>query len=243
MLVSEAVAHRAREFERRTYASANGGSMPYRLFVPTGYGETNRRYPLVLWLHGGEGRGNDNEKQIAGGNDAGATVWIQPRNQARFPAFVLAPQCPEGEMWTTAGLTVRPTPRLMDVIDLLRKLEREYRIDPARIYVAGQSMGGFAVWSLVTAYPRMFAAAVPICGGGDEALAERLVGTPIWAFHGELDRAVSVERSRSMVAAVVKAGGRARLTEYKGAGHTVWQQAFADPELLPWVFEQNRRKP
>lgn len=213
--------------------------MPYRLFVPPGY-DRGRTYPLVLWLHGGGGRGSDNRKQISEGNSIGATVWTLPRNQARFPALVLAPQCPEGEMWTTIGPNVRPTPRLLDVMALLKQLQREYRIDPARIYVAGQSMGGFATWALLAEYPKTFAAAIPICGGGDEKSAPKMKGIPIWAFHGELDRAVSVERSRRMVAAVVRAGGKARLTEYKGVDHVVWNRAFSDPKLLPWVFAQTR---
>jgi predicted peptidase len=101
-------------------------------------------------------------------------------------------------------------------------------------------MGGYGTWALITAYPDMFAAAVPICGGGDETKA-KLVTTPVWAFHGELDRAVSVERSRTMVAAVRRAGGRAQLTEYEGDDHVIWNRAFAEPKLLPWVFAQKRR--
>lgn len=217
----------AATFEKRAH-----GTMPYRLFVPEQYDRT-RAYPLVVWLHGGGGRGNDNEKQIAEGNSRGATVWTAHQT------FVVAPQCPEGEMWTTLQ-PVRSTRQLRKVVALIRELQRTYSIDARRIYVAGQSMGGFAVWALLAEYPRMFAAAVPICGGGDTAHAARMKDIPIWAFHGAHDRAVPVERSREMIAALRRAGGRPRYTEYADADHVVWNRAFDDRALLPWVFAQRR---
>jgi predicted peptidase len=88
----------------------------------------------------------------------------------------------------------------------------------------------------------MFAAAIPVCGGGNEARASLLVHTAIWAFHGEKDAAVSVERSRKMIAAIRKAGGTPRYTEYKEVGHNSWERAFSEPDLLPWVFEQRTRQ-
>jgi predicted peptidase len=112
--------------------------------------------------------------------------------------------------------------------------------DRARTYPLVQSMGGYGAWALIAEYPDLFAAAVPICGGGDTAKATRMKNVPVWAFHGELDRAVPVERSREMVAALRRAGGRVRYTEYKGADHVVWNLAFGEAELLPWVFAQRR---
>ena len=201
------------------------------------------RSAIVLWLHGGAGRGNDNEKQITGGNSAGAGVWAAPANQSRYPAFVVAPQCPEGETWTTGSTRVEPTPRLRQAVELLDELRKAYSIDPQRLYLAGQSMGGYAVWALLATYPDMFAAAIPICGGGDVSQARKMTQVSIWAFHGELDRSVSVERSREMVVAVKRLGGTVRYTEYKGADHVVWSLAFAEPALLPWVFAQRRDVP
>ncbi len=220
----------ASQFEKRVFRRGTADALPYRLFVPPGY-DAAKRYPLVLWLHGGAGRGTDNEKQIAGGNRAGATVWTQPRNQARWPAFVVAPQCPEGATWKE---------RLPQVVALVRELRTAYGIDPERVYVAGQSMGGYGVWAALAAHPELFAAAVTICGGGDASQASRIARVPVWVFHGARDRAVPVEYSRQMVAAVRRAGGEVRYTEYKRADHVVWNKAFAEPELLPWVFAQRR---
>lgn len=228
---------RADTFEGRIYRNVRGEAMPYRLYVPANY-DKRKKYPLILWLHGGGGRGSDNQKQLTEGNSAGATVWTKPENQSKHPSFVVAPQCPENKMWTSIRPTVEPTDQLRLVMELLRELRRAYSIDDERIYVAGQSMGGYGTWALISEYPKMFAAAVPICGGGNESDAARLVDVPIWAFHGELDRAVKVERSRNMIAAIRRAGGKPRYTEYEGADHVVWNMAFNEPELLPWVFAQ-----
>jgi len=229
----------ATAFEKHVFQRGSRDPLPYRLFVPEGH-DRGGKYPLILWLHGGGGRGRNNEDQLREGNSVGATVWTTRANQSRNPAFVVAPQCPEGEMWTTVGPNVRPSARLRQVVTLVKELLKTYSIDPRRVYIAGQSMGGYAVWALLAEWPDLFAAAVPICGGGDVSHAPRMSRVPIWAFHGELDRAVNVERSRVMTAAVRRAGGKVRYTEYQGADHVVWNRAFAEPELLPWVFAQRR---
>lgn len=237
LLLPFAVKGQISVFKARIYTSSSGKTIPYRLFVPAKY-DSRKKYPLVLWLHGGGGRGSDNEKQITDGNTKGATVWAESRNQSRYPAFVVAPQCPEGEMWTTIQPEVKSTEWLRLAVELIKELQKSYTIDADRIYVAGQSMGGYATWALLAEYPKMFAAAIPICGGGNESDAADLTDTPIWAFHGELDRSVKVERSRDMIAAIKKAGSKPKYTEYKGEGHVVWNMAFAEPKLLPGVFAQ-----
>ncbi len=225
-------------FQAKTYQNSRRETMPYRLFIPQGYGKP-KRYPLVLWLHGGAGRGRDNLKQISGGNTVGSHVWASIENQSKNPCFVVAPQCPHNESWATLD-RAKPSVQVRLVLELLQNLRRTYSVDAQRIYVAGQSMGGFGTWSVISEHPSMFAAAIPICGGGDELEASKLTKTPIWAFHGEKDEAVSVERSRRMIAAIKQYGGMPKYTEYKGAGHVIWDKVFSEPELLSWVFAQNR---
>ena len=232
------VAQKASVFLTKIYKNSRGETMPYRLFVPRGYNK-QRKYPLVLWLHGGGGRGNDNVKQISGGNTLGAHVWTQPENQSRYSCFVVAPQCPENEYWTIFN-TTQPSRQMQLALEILQDLQRTFNIDSQKLYVAGQSLGGFGTWSVISEHPQMFAAAVPICGGGTESEASKLIRMPIWAFHGEADQAVSVERSRKMIAAIKAAGGAPKYTEYKGVGHVIWERVFNEAELLPWVFAQTR---
>lgn len=236
MLPAWSYARNAGGFAGYVYRDARGQAMPYRLFVPEDYRKENR-YPLVVWLHGGAGRGSDNLKQITGGNISGSRVWTQAENQSRYPCLVVAPQCAENGLWATIE-KAEPTVQLLMALEVIKDLQHKMSVDARRIYVAGQSMGGFGAWSLVTNYPRRFAAAIPVCGGGDESKARRLVLEHVWAFHGEMDASVNVERSRTMIAAIRRAGGNARYTEYKGEGHVIWEKVFHEPELLPWVFAQ-----
>ncbi|HEY0079612.1 MAG TPA: prolyl oligopeptidase family serine peptidase [Pyrinomonadaceae bacterium] len=225
-------------FLERTYQNPRGASMPYRLFVPRGYDE-RRAYPLVLWLHGGRGPRSDRDKPISEGNRIGSHVWTSVGNQSRNPCFVLAPQCPPNEVWADIE-TAKPTKHLQVAYELLQEIQQNYRVDAQRLYVVGQSMGGFGTWSLISEHPHVFAAAIPVCGGGDKAQASKLTDMPVWAFHGERDEAVSVVRSREMIAAIRRAGGSPKYTEYQGMGHVIWDKVFSEPGLLSWVFAQNR---
>ena len=225
-------------FRAGIYKNAGGERMLYRLALPRNYSQ-RKKYPLVLWLHGGAGRGKDNLKQITGGNTSGSHVWTKPENQSVHPCFVLAPQCPENGQWATLD-RVRPDRQLQLALETLADLQKRFSIDAGRLYVTGQSLGGYGTWAAICEYPEMFAAAVPVCGGGDETQASKIARLPVWAFHGEKDQAVSVEHSRNMIAAIRKAGGTPKYTEYKGAGHVIWDDVFKEPDLVSWVFTQRR---
>lgn len=222
----------------KTFKNATGESLPYRLFIPANY-DQKKKYPLVLYLHGGGGRGADNRKQIDGGNGFLIDLFTGNTTQARYPSFVVAPQSPD-EGWIANYRSVTPTKYLHLVTELLAELRKTYSIDGARLYVAGQSMGGFGTFAMIAENPKLFAAGVPLCGGGDEAKASQFRGTPIWAFHGAQDEAVAVERSRTIVAAIRKAGGEAKYTEYPDIGHIIWPSVVKETELLPWLFAQRR---
>lgn len=213
--------------------------MPYQLFTPAGY-ESGSKYPLVLFLHGLEALGSDNKKQISGMDYAGSHIWTKPQGQAVYPCFVLAPQCPRGAFWANP-ITRNPTGQLERVVEILDYLIRQYPIDPDRIYVTGQSLGGFGVWALISNYPDRFAAAVPVCGGGRTGKVRAIAHVPVWAFHGSADPIVPVFESRRMIAAIRKAGGDPKFTEYKFVLHNVWNLAYADPEMVIWLFHQRRR--
>jgi predicted peptidase len=204
-------------------------TMPYRLFVPKGY-DPSKKYPLVLWLHGSGSVGTDNRKQISSASTLGTHTWTRPENQAKYSAFVLAPQ--SGRAWTSPG-------ELETVLEILAAVQKEYSIDSQRLYVAGQSMGGYGTWALIALRPDMFAAAIPLCGGGEVANAPRIANIPIWAFHGAADPTVSVWESRKMIDAIKKVGGKPRYTEYSGVRHEVWERTFKEPGLLDWVFAQH----
>ncbi len=117
------------------------------------------------------------------------------------------------------------------------------RADLARLYIAGLSMGGYGTWYASAIDNRPFAAAVPICGGGDPDWAQRYAGLPIWTFHGDADTAVPVGRSREMIAALkaVKHTPEPIYTEIAGGPHDVWTDAFKRDDLFQWLFSQQKQ--
>ena len=223
-------------FLARTYTNARHEVMPYRLFVPIGYDKA-KAYPLVIWLHGAGGEGEDNVAQIENDQTLGTHTWTRPEVQAKHPAFVLVPQT-VGPWATEAGPSLSDPERL--VTEVLASVESEYTVDAKRVYVTGQSNGGYGVWDLITKRPNLFAAAIPICGGGNVSLAYRAANMPIWAFHGDSDKTIPVTESRQMIAAIRKVGGTPRYTEFKGVGHDAWPHAFKEPGLVDWLFAQHQ---
>lgn len=206
-------------------AVASKWTLPYRLMSPKTAG--NERYPLLVFLHGAGERGHENLRQL----QTLPAQMAQEEWKLRFPCYVVAPQCPPHLYWGTDEVR----DRLVAMID---ELLREFpAIDSRRIYLTGLSMGGHGSWMLAAHRPDLFAAVVPICGGGQVDEAAKLVKTPLWAFHGDADEVVPVAESRNMIEAIRKAGGKPHYTELKGVGHGSWSHAYSDTEgALAWMF-------
>jgi predicted peptidase len=228
--------------EKHVFADALGEKLPYRLLKPEAI-DSAKKYPLVVFLHGAGERGSDNEKQLVHGVPQFAAKEVREK----FPCFLVAPQCPDGKKWVEVdwGAERHTQPKEMSVpeqliVELVETLIQTKPIDPKRVYITGLSMGGFGTWDLLVRRPDLFAAAVTVCGGGDEATAETIKHIPVWAFHGAKDGAVKPARSRNMIAALEKAGGKPKYTEYPDVGHNSWDKAYKDPELFKWLFAQKK---
>jgi len=238
-------------YTRQTFVAADGSEHAYRLRFPDGFTEgDSRRYPLVLLLHGAGERGSDNEAQLV----HGAIEFAKPQRQAEYPCFVLVPQVATGQRWVDVdwsqpgGVGTFPEKDTADfaaAIGMVRHWIAGGRVDPLRVYVTGLSMGGYGSWYAGAAYRDLFAAAAPVCGGGDPSWAERYAGMPIWAFHGAQDKAVPVVRSREMISALTAAGQQPKplYTEYPEGGHNVWTETYLRDDFFSWLFSQRRTNP
>jgi len=229
-------------FEARVYQDGDY-KLPYRLLRPK-YDDAKKKYPLVIFLHGAGERGDDNQKQLVHGMNDFASDEIM----AKYPTFLMAPQCPEGEKWAdvdwgamSSTLPEKPSRSLAAVMKAADALQKEFPIDAGRIYITGLSMGAYGVWDALARWPEKFAAAAPVCGGGDPAYASKMTDVPIWAFHGDEDKAVKVQRSREMIAALKATGATPKYTEYPGVGHDSWTRTYSDPALYEWLFVQRRK--
>ncbi len=231
--------------ERRMEKAAAGQQLSYWLYVPDGAEKAEAAsVPLILFLHGSGERGADLKKVLVHGPPK-----LAGNGSPLDSALVVSPQCPDGERWKPASLKA-----LLDEV-----LAGYPAADPSRLYITGLSMGGYGTWGMLADFPDLFAAAVPICGGGDITRLKgrpelkrqpttfslenllRAKDVPIWAFHGSDDAAVPAEESELLVDALKKAGGKSvRLTIYQGVGHDSWTQTYADPEVYAWLFAQRK---
>jgi predicted peptidase len=231
-----------KKLEARSYKS--DWTMPYRLFRPA----TNKKVPLVLYLHGSGGLGDDNLKQLSLGNIFGTRVWLLPQNQKDHPCYVVVPQTDRGWARYDSSQPTEGPPKMLPglgdgarlALEIVAALCRKFQIDEHRIYVTGQSMGGAGTWHMTAPRPKLFAAAIACCGSPTMEDATASIATPLWNFQGDADQTVPVTLSRDRIAALRKAGGRPLYTEYAGVGHNVWEWAYTEPELLSWVFSQQR---
>ncbi len=220
------------EFDKLVYQTPQD-TLLYRLLKPKEVKE-NQHYPLVLFLHGSGERGNDNVNNLK----YITTPFLNEKNRNEFPCFLVVPQCPASEKCTYPDWYQEPPEPISTVMDLIDSLKKLPSVDSTRIYVTGLSMGGYGTWYLLTKFPATFAAAAPICGGGDPHQVDTFKHIPIWAFHGAKDDVVPPEQTRELIAAVKKAGGSPKYIEYKKTGHDSWTKAYQEPQLLPWLFSQ-----
>ena len=199
--------------------------LPYLLHVPDGAAPAGG-WPLVLFLHGSGERGDDAEQLRRQG------LPKQLETGLAFPAIVLSPQCPVGDVWPQ---------HFHAVLHLLDAVAARHGADLDRVVATGLSLGGAGTVHLVAAHPERFAALAPICGPWTWYYANpELARLPMWAFHGDADDVVSVDDSRRLVARVRELGGTPRYTEYPGVGHDAWTPAYGDPEVLAWLVGQRR---
>jgi predicted peptidase len=202
--------------------------------------------PLVLFLHGAGERGDDNESQLRHGMKD-LVDWCVANKKF---CVVVAPQCPKAEWWSTKNKDYKNPERYRlgekdnevtpVVLALVTHLVQEKKLSEDRLYLTGLSMGGYGTFALLARRPKLFAAAIPICGGGDVTTARAIKDVPLWVFHGDADSTVPVAMSRAMVQALEVAGGKPKYREYPGVGHNSWSSTYADPEVWAWLFAQKK---
>jgi beta-glucanase (GH16 family)/predicted esterase len=230
------------DFKARKYSSADGHALLYRIHTPKNM-DTSNAYPLILFFHGAGERGDDNERQLV----HGVKPMLDYSRASGSPAIIVAPQCPKDEQWVNVPwaadahrMPQAPSHAMGLAIDLLKETMGTLPVDPQRVYVTGLSMGGFGTWDILQRMPDVIAAAMPVCGGGDTHMTEKMTNVPIWAFHGGRDTVVKTQRTRDMIAAIKKVGGSPKYTEYEGVGHNSWSATYSDQAVLKWMFQQRK---
>lgn len=195
----------------------------YWEYVPNSK-QTEEKLPLLIFLHGMGERGND----LSLVKFNGPPSFLD--NKKDFPFICISPQCPDSVYWNENLL-----------LPFYEEIITNYPIDKNRIYITGLSMGGFGTWGSIVAKPDLFAAAVPVCGGGDPTKLEAIKSMPIWVFHGAKDDVVPLLRSKEMVDGLKELGSDVKFTIYPEATHDSWTATYNNPELYEWLLLQKKK--
>lgn len=247
LLLPFSMAAQEEEVFKKEHFIKDADTLNYRILFPKNFSK-EKEYPLVLFLHGAGERGADNQAQLTHGSE------LFLKNQEDFPAIVIFPQAPKDDYWAKVEVNRDSVPFQFDfmnkepatkslqlVMDLMEEMTSKAYVNKDRIYVGGLSMGGMGTFELIYKKPEMFAAAFAICGGANPEIAKEYPqGFNIWIFHGKKDEVVLPEYSEAMARAINHYGGNAKLSLYPDDNHNSWDSAFAEPNLLPWLFSHKQ---
>ena len=226
------------EFEAKTFVVSNKDTLNYRELLPDNY-NPQKKYPLVLFLHGAGERGSDNKAQLT----HGSKMFTNPVNREKYPAIVLFPQCPTNSWWSSERRPGVGSDALLQAVkDLIDQYIDQGTVDTNRMYIMGLSMGGFGTFDMVCRFPDVFAAAVPICGGIEPERLKVTAGkVKFRIYHGDNDDVVPVENSRKAYRALKNYGADVEYFEFPGCNHASWVPAFNQPDFFSWLFEQKKK--
>lgn len=233
-------------YEAKTFTSSEGQSLNYRELVPDEIAK-GKKYPLVIFMHGAGERGGDNQKHLIHGSQ----MFLNPANRAKHPCFVIFPQCPQDKYWAfikrpKSLLTIKAEEEMPPILAAVKELIDTYlenpSVDKRRVYIMGLSMGGMATYDLVSRFPAIFAAAIPICGAADIQRIADAKDASWRIYHGDADDIVPVECSRQAYMALKKAGAKVEYFEFPGCRHGSWNPAFNQSDFMDWLFAQKKTK-
>ena len=230
----------------------NSDSIPYRILFPKNF-SPNKEYPLLVFLHGAGERGNDNDYQLYHGSN----YFLNYEFRNAFPSIIVFPQCPKNSYW--ANIKGIPNPKyptqknsfsnnlpnnqqLLILESLMSYLEKNYKINSNKRYIAGLSMGGMGAFELIARNPNYFAAGIAVCGGANPKWAKFFKNTPVWIFHGMRDNVVPPELSINMFDAIKIHNPESKLTLYENVGHNSWDQALKEADIMSWLFSHEKEE-
>lgn len=209
---------------KRLMVKEENGILGHMIYEPV---NMTKDMPLLIYLHGAGERGTNLEHVERHG-----VPYLIANENAEIPALVLCPQCPAQFVWNNVAA---------DVKKLIDKIILDYGIKRDRICITGSSMGGYGTWEMGITYPDFFSAIAPVCGGGMQWRSQKLVNTPVKAYHGDKDDVVELINSELMIKNIKSEGGRVELCVLNGFGHNDGiYEAYKNRDLIEWMLQQRR---
>lgn len=223
----------------------------YRILFPENF-DPKYKYPVVFFLHGRGECGSDNEKQLINGGK----LFLKPDVRSQHPSIVVFPQCPEGDYWANVNIVTdsagkrtfnfqkggKPTKIMAALLGMIDNILDKPYVNHTQVYIGGLSMGGMGTYEVLRRKPKTFAAAFAICGGDNLANVDKYKNVPLWIFHGGKDATVNPEFSIAISNQLKIVGKEVKFSYYPDANHNSWDTAFAEPQLLPWLFSRHLMK-
>lgn len=228
---------------------AKGDTLPLRILYPQNFDAT-KKYPVILFLHGSGERGNDNKKQLV----HGGKMFLEDNFRENYPAVVIFPQCANDSYWANVKIfsneksnekfdfktSGRPTKAMQLLTKYVNELQKLSYLDEDRFYIGGLSMGGMGTYELLRRETKTFAAAFIICGGDNINNVKKYYKVPLWIFHGEKDDVVNSQYANDIAKELEKRNAAYKLTIYPNTNHNSWDMAFAEKDLMPWLFSHKK---
>lgn len=235
------------QYKKEVFVS-KAGNLPYRVLYPENF-DPAKKYPLMIFLHGRGESGDNNESQL----NNGGKLFLKDDIRKAFPVITIFPQCPVDSYWanvetdtvnTKRFFTFRkggsPTVAMQMLLNFTDVMVGKPYVDKSKVYVGGLSMGGMGTFELLRRMPKTFSAAFSICGGDNVKNVKKYKHVPLWIFHGGLDDVVTPQFSFWIYNELKRFGADPKFSVYPKANHNSWDSAFAEPELLPWVFSHSK---
>lgn len=220
------------------HSDVDDTEQPYGLYIPKNFDE-NRKYPLVIMLHGAGSNHRLALRRVFGKSNASGETDVEASRT--FPAFrdvdyIVASPYARGTMGYQ-GIAEK------DVMDVLADVKKRFKIDEDRTYLTGLSMGGGGSLWIGLTRPDTWAAIAPVCPAppqGTSDLAANGGNLPFYFFHGDKDQAVPVTVSRDWTKNLKELGASVEYTEYPGVSHNSWENAYADAFIFDWFSKFKR---
>ncbi|SDM56013.1 prolyl oligopeptidase family serine peptidase [Pedobacter antarcticus] len=237
------------KYEKEIYTEGKD-TLAYRILMPENF-DPAKKYPVLFFLHGSGERGSDNSSQLTHGGN----LFLKSEVRKNFPAIIIFPQCAQSSYWSNVIIAPtgsnerfdfqkggKPTKSMHALLGLVNQTLKKPYVNLNQVYVGGLSMGGMGTYEILRRKPKTFAAAFSICGGDNVANVEKYKNVPLWIFHGSKDDVVNPAFSKSIANQLKIIGKEVKFTVYPEANHNSWDSAFAEPELLAWLFSHQKTR-
>lgn len=201
-------------------------TLQYRKATISGLGD---KASLVIYLHGGSSKGDDNETQMQEPSINTISTWLSDN---KLKAIMIVPQCPQDKAWTGSMQDA--------IVRLIQTYIDQGMVDTSRIYILGGSMGGTGTWNIISKHPELFAAAMPVAGNPTGLDAEAVSATPLFTVMGTADKLMKISNVENFLKKMDNYNAEYMFDLEEGWTHEDVCKNSYTGERLDWIFRHTK---